>query len=279
MEALKKMPQHTVHATMECAGNDRLGMIPLPAGEPWEHGAVSTLSWTGVPLAAVLKMAGVKEDAVEVLFTAADAGPREDAEGEVRFARALPIKVALHEDVLLALAMNGEPLTPDHGFPVRLAVPGWYGMASVKWVTKIEVITTPFDGYFHRERYVYDDSSGITPVTHTLVKSMITEPANRAQTARKIKISGWAWSGNGAITKVELAIEGGEEWYPATVGTPDSLYAWTPWSIEITLPHSGRFVLRSRATDASRATQPEQIVWNRLGYGNNAIRHVVITAE
>jgi DMSO/TMAO reductase YedYZ molybdopterin-dependent catalytic subunit len=279
IDALRKMPQRTVHATMECAGNGRLGMHPLPVGEPWNNGAVSTITWTGVPLATVLAMAGVSNEAIEVLVTAADSGARDDAEGEVRFARALPIKDALREDTLLALSMNGEPLTPDHGFPVRLAVPGWYGMASVKWVTRIDVITTPFNGYFHRERYVYDGASGITPVDYMRVKSIITAPIDEARTARNINISGWAWSGYGAITRVEVAIEGGNDWHKAELGTSDSPYAWTPWSLNITLPSPGRFALRSRATDASGATQPDQIVWNRLGYGNNAIRHILINAE
>lgn len=277
IDALRQMPQRTVYATMECAGNDRVGMLPIPAGEPWQNGAVSTITWTGVPLAAVLEMAGVSNEAVEVLVTAADAGTRDDA--EVRFARALPIKDALREDTLLALSMNGEPLTPEHGFPVRLAVPGWYGMASVKWVTRIDAITTPFNGYFHSKRYVFDDASGITPVDYMRVKSIITAPVDRAQTTRTINISGWAWSGYGAITSVEVAIEGGNDWHKAVLGTSDSQHAWTPWSLNIALPHPGRYVLRSRATDASGATQPDQIGWNRLGYGNNAIRHILINAN
>lgn len=279
IDALRKMPQHTTYATMECAGNARLGMHPLPEGEPWQNGAVSTITWTGVPLAAILAMAGVSNEAVAVLVTAADAGTRDDAEGVVRFARALPIKDALHKDTLLALSMNGVPLTPDHGFPVRLAVPGWYGMASVKWVTRIDVITTPFYGYFHRERYVYDDASGIKPVDYMRVKSMITAPSNGAKTSRHIKITGWAWSGYGTITSVEVAIEGGNDWYKAELGKSDSQHTWTPWSLDITLPYPGRFALRSRATDSSGATQPDQIAWNRLGYGNNAIQHILIDAE
>jgi len=155
IDDLRKMPQKTVTATMECAGNGRVGMVPLPQGEPWKYGAVSTITWTGVPLPAVLKMAGINNDAIEVLVTGADTGPREDAEGKVRFARALPIKEALRDDVLLALSMNGKPLTPDHGFPLRLVVPGWYGMASVKWITRIDLITEPYDGYFQTKRFSF----------------------------------------------------------------------------------------------------------------------------
>lgn len=279
LDDLRKMPQHTVYATMECAGNDRLGIHPLPVGEPWNQGAVSTVAWTGVPLATVLEMAGVSNDTVEVLVTAADAGPREDADGIVRFARGLPIADALHAETLLAMSMNGEPLTPEHGFPVRLAVPGWYGMASVKWVARIDAITKPFDGYFQKQRYVFDEARGIKPVDRMLVKSIITEPANDASTSRTVTVSGWAWSGHGAITRVEVGIDGGDEWLEATLGESISQHAWTPWTLTISLPHVGRFALRSRATDASGATQPDQIVWNRLGYGNNAIRHILINAE
>ncbi len=279
IDALKKMRQKTVTATMECAGNDRLGMHPLPEGEPWGKGAVSTMTWTGVPLADILAKAGIPSNAVEVLVTAADKGPREDAVGEVRYARSLPIEDAMKGDTLLALLMNGEPLTPDHGYPVRLAVPNWYGMASVKWVVRIEVLTKPFNGYFHKERYVYDDVDGVRPVDRILVKSIITEPADGAQVRRNIKVSGWAWSGSGAITRVEVAVDGGDTWQEAKIGTNNTPNAWTPWSATLSLPYTGRFVLRSRATDASGAIQPDQIVWNRLGYGNNAIRHIVIDAD
>lgn len=279
IDALKKMPQKSVIATMECAGNDRLGMHPMPVGEPWRSGALSTIKWTGVSLATILGMAGVSDEAVEVLFTAADIGPREDADGDVRFTRALPIGDALLEDTLLVLSMNDEPLKPEHGFPIRLVVPGWYGMASVKWVTRIEVTTKPFKGYFQTKRYVYNDINGIKPVDRILVKSIITSPENGERISRHATISGWAWSGFGSITLVEIAIEGGEIWYEAKLGKSDSKYAWTPWSLNITFPHPGRFAIRTRATDSSGAIQPDQIVWNQLGYGNNAIRHIIIDVD
>lgn len=279
MDALQRMTQRTVSATMECAGNDRLGMHPLPVGEPWRHGAVSTLEWAGVPLADVLTMAGVQANAVAVLVTAADAGPRDDAEGKIQFARSLPLADALRRDTLLALRMNGAPLTPDHGAPVRLAVPSWYGMASVKWITRIDVLTEPFTGYFQQQRYVYDDSSGISAVDRMRVKSIVTTPDDSGRAPRTLTVRGWAWSGFGAITGVELGIDGGDQWLATELRAPASEHAWTPWSISLTLPRAGRFVLRSRATDSTGAEQPDAIVWNRLGYGNNAIRHIVIDVE
>ncbi len=276
VDMLQAMPQHEVVATMECAGNDRLGMFPLPVGEPWRHGAVSTVSWSGVPLMDLLSMAEADADAVELLVTAADAGARDDAGGEVRFARALPMADAVRRDTLLALRMNGEPLTAAHGAPVRLAVPGWYGMASVKWVTRIELLRERFDGYFQRQRYVYDEPGGVSPVARMRVKSVISTPVDGAQCERRLTVTGWAWSGDGEITGVELGVDGGDEWLATTLGTPASRHAWTPWRADIDLPRAGRVVLRSRATDSAGNTQPGAIVWNRLGYGNNAIRHVII---
>lgn len=276
---LEDLPQRSLSATMECAGNDRLGMQPLPVGEPWRHGALSTITWSGVALSDVLRLVTPRSDVVEVLFTAADAGPRDDAEGEVRFARSLPIAQAMRPETLIALRMNGAPLTADHGAPVRLAVPGWYGMASVKWLTHIELLRTPYTGYFQRKRYVYESALGVEPVTRMRVKSIITTPSNGTTCGRSIDVSGWAWSGDGAIAHVAVGLDGGEQWQSATLGVPASAHAWTPFHTTIEVPRGGRFVLRSRATDTSGAAQPDVIVWNRLGYGNNAVRHVVIDVD
>ena len=272
---LSLLPQHTVLVTMECAGNWRLGMTPVPEGEPWQYGAVSTTRWSGVPLSALLAQAGVSGDAIEVLAIGADAGPRSDAEGLVRFERALPLDMALHPDTLVATHMDGVPLTPEHGAPLRLIVPGWYGMASVKWLAALEVRTSPFTGYFQTKRYVYHTDTGTTPVSRALVKSMIVSPAPDSACAAETEVRGWAWSGHGAITRVQVAVNG--TWHEATLGTADSAYAWTPFTLAVALP-TDLVELRSRATDASGATQPDTIVWNSLGYGNNAVRaiHVVV---
>ncbi len=275
MPALRALPQRIIGCTMECAGNDRLTMLPLPAGEPWSSGALSTAVWSGPSLRDVLQRADLDATACEVLVTAADGGPRDDAAERVTFARSLPLDDSLHADTILALTMNGTPLTREHGAPVRLVVPGWYGMANVKWVARIDVLTTPFDGYFQCQRYVYDVASAITPVTRMRVKSVITSPAADTSNDRQITARGWAWSGAGAIRRVELALDGGDEWVSAHVGTPASRYAWTPWEYPLNVAHGGRHALRSRATDVTGATQPDIIAWNRLGYGNNAVRAVV----
>jgi len=272
---LTSLPQHTVLVTMECAGNWRLGMSPVPEGEPWKYGAVSTTRWSGVPLSVLLAQASVSGDAIEVLAIGADAGPRSDAEGIVRFERALPLDVALHPDTLVATNMDGVPLTPEHGAPLRLLVPGWYGMASVKWLAALEVRTSPFTGYFQTKRYVYHTDAGTTPVSRALVKSMIVSPAPDSACGAKTEVRGWAWSGHGAITRVQVAVNG--TWQEATLGEAESAYAWTPFTLAMVLP-TGTVELRSRATDASGATQPDTITWNSLGYGNNAVRavHVVV---
>jgi len=272
---LTSLPQHTVLVTMECAGNWRLGMSPVPEGEPWKYGAVSTTRWSGVPLSVLLAQASASGDAIEVLAIGADAGPRSDAEGIVRFERALPMDVALHPDTLVATHMDGVPLTPEHGAPVRLIVPGWYGMASVKWLAALDVRTSPFTGYFQTKRYVYHTDAGTTPVSRALVKSMIVSPAPDSACGAKTEVRGWAWSGHGAITRVQVAVNG--TWQEATLGEAESAYAWTPFTLAMALP-AGQVELRSRATDASGATQPDAITWNSLGYGNNAVRaiHVVV---
>ncbi len=276
LSELEAMPQVSFSMTMECAGNDRVTMLPLPAGEPWQNGALSTVRYSGVPLARLLERVGLRTDAMEIVFRGADSGEREDAVGDVQFERSLSVSTALDPAVILALQMNDEPLTPDHGAPVRLVVPGWYGMASVKWLNQIRVLTEPFDGYFQRMRYVYDDGNSVEPVDSILVKSIIVEPGNGARCTSRETIRGWAWSGNGAIVRVEVAVEGGDEWVQAELGKPASTYAWTPWSCEVELRGGSRCTVRSRATDASGATQPDIAPWNRHGYGNNAVRPIVV---
>ncbi|GAB1343626.1 sulfite oxidase [Gemmatimonas sp.] len=276
LSELAALPQRELVVTMECAGNWRLGMDPVPEGEPWKYGAVSTTRWGGVSLASLLERAGVAADAMEVVACGADAGPRDDAEGMVRFERSLPLAVAMHPDTLVATHMDGEPLTPDHGAPLRLIVPNWYGMASVKWLNELVVRTTPFTGYFQQRRYVFEIDGNVQPVSRALVKSMIVTPAPDTSAPRDCVVRGWAWSGFGDITAVEVAV--GEVWYAATLGAPASAYAWTPFELAVALP-PGLVTLRSRATDSSGATQPERIEWNRLGYGNNGVRAVTVSVD
>lgn len=257
-----------VTATLECAGNGRTTMAPLPEGEPWGKGALGTAVWRGVPLAEVLERARLRPDVLEILVEGAD------GEGSKRFARALPVSKALHPDTLLALEMNGQPLPRAHGAPVRLIVPGWYGMASVKWVRRIEALTQPFTGHYQRERYVYDAGNGQAPepVTRMRVKSLILTPAEGARVAPgRVAVHGIAWSGERRVVQVEVAVDGGETWKPATLLETPRPSAWVRWAFTWEDAAPGRHTLRARATDEAGETQPESPQWNRLGYGNNAV--------
>jgi DMSO/TMAO reductase YedYZ molybdopterin-dependent catalytic subunit len=270
---LARGPLRSLPVTLECAGNGRTTMAPLPEGEPWQQGALGTAVWGGVPLAQVLQRARLKPDALEVLVEGAD------GDASRRFARALPLAKALHPDTLLALEMNGAPLTRAHGAPVRLLVPGWYGMASVKWVTRLEVRTRPFEGYYQNERYVYDRQNGapVEPVTRMQVKSLITSPAEGERVAPgRVVVQGMAWSGERRVVRVEVAVNGGDRWQAATLLETPRPSAWVRWAFTWEGAQAGRHTLRARATDEAGDTQPGQAPWNRLGYGNNAVQVRVV---
>jgi DMSO/TMAO reductase YedYZ molybdopterin-dependent catalytic subunit len=268
---LEALPQHSVTVTLECAGNGRLAMAPLPPGEPWHEGAVSTASWSGVPLALLLDRAGLRDDVVEILVSGADRGVPSGGRTETRFCRALPLDKALDPNVILAIEMNGRPLPPEHGAPARLIVPGWYGMASVKWVARICALTEPFEGWFQRERYVYERERERRPVDVMRVKSLVVAPENGTGLPRgRVLVWGWAWSGAAPVAAVDVALDDGE-WQPATLDPPLAPHAWRRFSRVVELDEPGRHVVRTRARDAAGRVQPDVPPWNRHGYGNNAI--------
>lgn len=270
---LERLPMKSLTVTLECAGNDRASVKPLPVGEPWRANAVATAVWTGVPLQLLLQRAGVRAKAQEVLFEGAD-GDDQNA-----FARALPIDKAMHPDTLLAVAMNGAPLTKPHGAPVRLIVPGWYGMASVKWVRDITVLKHRFTGLYQTEKYVYDDGGKVKPVQQMKVKSFIASPVDGGVVrAGKVTLRGFAWSGAAKVARVEVAVGGGDVWRPATLGVDLGPWAWRPFSMEVELP-PGRHSVRCRATDEAKNVQPDASEWNRLGYGNNGVRTLLVDAR
>ncbi|HEX2094145.1 MAG TPA: sulfite oxidase [Longimicrobiaceae bacterium] len=279
---LSRLPGRSVALTLECAGNDRLSFTPLPTGELWGGGAVGTAVWGGVPLREVLSRAGLAPGAREVVVEGADAGPAEEGEGTIHFARALPVKKALDPDTLLALEMNGAPIPREHGAPARLIVPGWYGMASVKWVTRITVLTEPFRGYFQRDRYVYDYGAGGTPepVAEIRVKAAITAPRDGDQVpVGPVLVCGWAWSGAAPVSAVEVAADGGDTWDEARMLPASSRYRWQRWEYAWEVRSPGRHTLRVRARDDAGRTQPDAPRWNRLGYGANGVRTIVVTAR
>lgn len=276
-EELIAMPSRTVVVTLECAGNGRSAFSPAAEGEPWGYGAVSTAEWTGIPLVSLLERAELGSDVCEILAVGADAGTIE-GRGPTGFERSLPLEKALDPDTLVAYVMNGEPLTPGHGFPARLLVPGWYGIASVKWLSRISALTEPFAGYFQRERYVLldEDGSESLPVTAVAPRSLIVSPQSGEEVpAGHVPVAGVAWSGLAPVDLVEVSADDGETWRPAQWTSEPEPHAWRTWELwwEAT---PGDHELQSRVTDAASNTQAAVAAWNRLGYMNNAIQRVSV---
>jgi DMSO/TMAO reductase YedYZ molybdopterin-dependent catalytic subunit len=279
LRELQRLPSRTDVVTLECAGNGRSQLDPQVAGEQWGLGAVSTAEWTGVPLAEILDRAGVAPGAIEVAFRGADHGTVEARAEPIHFERSLRVEQARDGDVVLAYAMNGEPLPARHGAPVRLVVPGWYGVASVKWLTQVEVLGTTFRGYFQHERYVYEQEGGVPePVALQRVRALITEPRQGDTLHRgDTTVRGVAWSGAAPIARVDVAVDG--VWHSTRLVGGHSRYSWQRWELPIRLERSGPTTIRARATDFADRAQPDEPAWNRLGYGNNAIQSVTFAVE
>ena len=279
------LPAKELVMTMECAGNSRSYLTPPAEGLAFRHGAVSTARWKGVSLALILlDKAGVGSAAREIVFGGADYGEEEE-EGvsfELDYRRSLPLDKALHPDTLLAYEMNGAPLAPAHGYPLRLIVPGWYGMASVKWLTHIRVEDQPFDGFFQSRRYVVinegvESSLEREPVTRLKVKSVITSPRHgEVIQPGPTFIRGFAWSGEGEVEKVELSTDGGRNWQEAQLLGEPVPNAWRQWELAWLASSPGHFIFMARATDAIGNTQSQSIPWNFRGYGNNPIHTIAV---
>ncbi|MEU4789267.1 sulfite oxidase [Micromonospora tulbaghiae] len=288
LAALRDRPRVTRRVTLECAGNGRALLHPRPVSQPWLVEAVGNAEWTGTPLAPLLREAGLAGDAVDVVFTGADHGVERGVEQD--YQRALPIADALREEVLLAYEMNGAPLLPQHGAPLRLIVPGWYGMAHVKWLRDITVTTEPFDGYqnavAYRMRRDADDPG--VPVTRIEPRALVRPPGfpdfmSRTRVLRPgpCTLDGRAWSGHAPVTSVEVTVDGGGTWTPAVLDEPaGGEWTWRRWSVSW-MATPGRHVLGARATDASGRTQPVEQPWNRGGFANNLVQRVevVVPAE
>jgi anti-anti-sigma factor len=275
---LVKMPSEAQFVTLECAGNGRSLMSPRVNGEQWNLGAVSTAEWTGVPLAEVLDRAGVKGGAREVVFRGADSGKLDASSETIRFERSLSMDDAQGSEALLAYAMNGETLPVQHGYPLRLIVPSWYAVASVKWLTEIDVISGLFSGHYQTEAYFFEWQRGEQLVREPLslqrVRSLITEPEPDSEVERgELPIRGVSWSGAAPIARVEVRIGGGP-WQDARLMGERKRHAWQGWELIARLEQPGSTVISARATDMASRTQPDSPEWNRLGYGSNAIQKV-----
>ena len=281
---LLRMPSKTLTVTLECAGNGRALYDP-PVSDviiPWEHHGVSNAVWKGVPLASVLQIVKVQGSAKEVAFKGADHGIDNicGSEEEIYFERSLPLKKAMDTDTLLAYEMNGETLPKKHGFPLRLVVPGWYGMASVKWLTEIKVIENSFKGFYQADRYRYvyewsDKPGNGTPVTKARVKSLITQPLEGEILKKgEIRVGGIAWGGDAKVKRVEISSDGGLTWDKARLVSRPTYYAWSRWEYLWKVSESGVFVLMARAVDELGNAQPFRARWNRQGLGNNSIHAI-----
>ena len=282
LDDLRGLPAHDQAVTLECAGNGRLDMRPLPTGEPWGDYAVSTAHWTGALLSDVLALAQPAEAGVDVRFEGADHGPYhlqailpETDQDDLTFVRALPLAEAAEESssILVAYEMNGEPLRPDHGAPFRLIVPHWYAVASVKWLARIDVLTEHYTGEFQTGHYIYQWPDRPHEAVRLMrVRSRITDPAPGATLPLgAYTVRGKAWSGTGPVTQVDVSLTGEGDWMPARLEPPKGPYQWQDWSFSWDTSDVGRHTLRTRATDAAGNVQPDVPPWNRLGYGNNAI--------
>ena len=265
-QELLAMPPVTRPATLECAGNGRIFLVPQVRGAQWQLGAVSTAEWTGVPLSALLERTGVDPAACEILFEAADKGtPAEEPipPGDTPYARSLAISKV--KDVLIAYRMNGEEIPVDHGFPLRAIVPGHYGMASVKWLTGIRILTEPFKGYWQTTDYAYwEYDKNKNPMRLALgpmpLKSAIARPRTREvlQAGETYRVFGAAWGSDTQVEKIELSTDDGETWQPACFLDEPQPFVWRRWSFDWHVPaRKGTHILKSRATDAQGGTQPD----------------------
>jgi DMSO/TMAO reductase YedYZ molybdopterin-dependent catalytic subunit len=220
-----------------------------------------------------------------VRFEGADQGQEYGSSGETRFAMSLPMEKALDDDTLLAYEINGKPLTPEHGYPLRLLVPGWFGMASVKWLTRISVLDHPFQGYHQSSYYVFldegkDDGVPKERVSWMRVKSLITWPRRGEVLEPGIhQVRGVAWSGHGAVDRLEVTTDGGQAWHPAELGKLHSPYSWRSWQYRWEAREAGHFLIRARATDVAGNVQPVQARWNFRGFANNSIHAVPVIVQ
>ena len=275
---LSKFPKRTLAVTLECAGNNRTDLTPKVPGNQFESGAVSTAVWAGVSLSQVISSFEIDTDAVELLFEGADSGKPEPEENTQHFQRSLPMTVATHPDTILAFEMNGEPIGVAHGGPLRLIVPGWYGMASVKWLQKITVLNTPYEGYFQTHKYMFRSEENYErPVSVMRVKSLITSPSSGTNLKEfPHSIGGFAWSGNAEIDTVEVSTDGGSTWNPANFVGPSDKYSWRQWTFPWTNPNKGHYTLISRAKDKMGNLQPKESSWNELGYEVNGTKPICV---
>ncbi|HZT33944.1 MAG TPA: sulfite oxidase [Bryobacteraceae bacterium] len=284
MAALRQLPRVELVSVLECAGNGRGFYRPTVPGAQWRYGAVGNARWAGVRLADVLRKAGLKAGAKQVLLNGADVpmGAVPD------FQRTVEISKAVHPDTLLAFEMNGAPLPESHGFPLRLVVPGWAGDSWVKWVTNIQVLDRDFDGFFMKTAYrrpphpvepgTAVDPAKMQPVTGIRPKSVIATPLDGQHVGPgAVTLRGAAWAGEAPLARVDVSTDNGRTWRPARLGADRARYGWRLWEAEWNPPPAGSYVLMARATDTAGEIQPLAQDWNPSGYLWNVVQQVRVT--
>jgi DMSO/TMAO reductase YedYZ molybdopterin-dependent catalytic subunit len=288
IEDIRRMPSVELVSVLECAGNGRSFYDPPVAGIQWANGAVGNGRWRGVRLADLLKLAGVKAGAVEILFDGADVpiGTMED------FQRSIPLRKALHEDTILAYAMNGETLPVKHGFPLRAVVPGWAGDCWLKWLTGVHVLSEESRGFWMKSAYLHPGkavapgsavpANTMMPVTSLRVKSVIASPKHnsRVDPGKPITVRGVAWTGDagGRVLGVDISVDHGRSWKPARLGGAATGFGWRLWEYSWAPPDERRYTLLARARDSSGDVQPMLQEWNPSGYLWNVIARADVDA-
>ena len=285
LEDVKARPVRRQVVTLECAGNGRALLAPRSVSQPWLQEAIGTAEWTGTPLAPILDEAGVAEGAVDVVFTGLDRGVQGDV--EQLYERSLPLAEAMRDEVMLAYEINGQPLPPQHGFPLRLLVPGWYGMTSVKWLQSITLVDEPFTGWQQQVSYHMRDSEedAGTPVTRILPRALMIPPGfpdflsrTRRLDAGPTELRGRAWSGWAPVERVEVSVDGGATWEDAMLGARLGDYAWRGWTYDWNA-EPGEHELSCRAADEAGNVQPLHAPWNFDGFCNNSVQRVRVTVR
>ncbi|MFP5115573.1 sulfite oxidase [Bacillaceae bacterium C204] len=285
MQDLLQLPSKTVKVILECAGNKRSFFDPKVFGEQWEKGAISQGYWKGVPLRTLLELAGIREGAKEVIVEGYDYGKRTDLDSIFTYARSLPIEKALHPDTIIAYEYNNQPIPFKHGYPLRLIVPQWYAMASVKWIKQITITDSKFKGPFQSIDYVYyphkESNKDAIPVTNINVNSTIQKPLDMdVLNTGKHLIKGIAWTGKGYITRIEVSTDNGQTWSNTKIENKNAdVYDWVSWSYEWSILEKGEYTILSKATDSTNRIQPTTPFWNKKGYGYNAIDKIKVKIE
>ncbi|WP_096200154.1 sulfite oxidase [Bacillus sp. FJAT-45350] len=285
IQDIMRFPSKTIKVVLECSGDKRSFFEPKVFGEQWEKGAISQGYWKGVPLRTLLELSGITEEAREVVVEGYDYGERKDLNNIYTYTRSLPLEKALHPDTIIAYKYNNQPIPFKHGHPLRLIVPQWYAMASVKWIKQITVIDSTFIGPFQSIDYVYypnkDDNKDAFPVTTMNVSSTIQQPQDmEILNTGKHVLQGIAWTGEGYIESVEISTDDGNTWSDATLENQNkSGYEWTSWFYEWNVLEKGEYTIKTRATDSYNRTQPLEPFWNRKGYGYNAADKIKVKIE